>query len=148
MKGTPSHPNAGKNIAVDKVRTSDASPEANIDRTPGKNSSIVIAYYFHYTVRCKTCLKIEASARAIIEKNFAAQIADGTLKWMPFNLDDAGGKAFEKEFDISVSTLLLANMENGKHGKFKKLEKVWELIEDPVAFENYVTTELQAFLNS
>ena len=116
-------------------------------KTQDKNNPIVTAYYFHRTMRCPTCLAIEANAARVIEDYFPQQIADGALTWIPFNLDDPGGDEFEKEFDVSVSTLVLAKTEDGNHTEYKKLEKVWDFIGDPVKFDSYVQKEVKLFLD-
>ncbi len=116
-------------------------------KSPDKNSPTVIAYYFHRTMRCPTCLSIEANAARVIEDYFPQQIAEGTLTWIPFNLDEPEGEEFEKEFDVSVSTLVLTKTEDGNHTKYKKLEKVWDFIGDPVKFNGYVRKEVQLFLD-
>lgn len=112
-----------------------------------QTGSSVIAYYFHRTMRCHTCLTIETNAARVIENNFSQQITDGKLIWMPYNLDEAGGKDLAKEFDISVSTLVLAKMQDGKHTKFRKLDNVWAYIGDPVKFDSYIQGEVSRFLN-
>ena len=66
---------------------------------------------------------------------------------MPFNLDDPGGEEFEKELDITISTLVLSKITNGNHTEYKKLEKVWDFISEPVKFDDYVQTEVRQFLN-
>lgn len=118
----------------------------NPSMLPVQTDSSVIAYYFHRTMRCHTCLTIETNAARVIENNFSQQITDGQLIWMPYNLDE-DGLDLAKEFDISVSTLVLAKMQDGKHTKFRKLEKVWEFVGDPAAFENYVKNEVNQFLD-
>jgi hypothetical protein len=142
------------------------SPATNNTRAPIKNSNIsnsvdavnitsddskqkptVIAYYFHRTVRCPTCIAIEANAAKVIETDFQEQSADGRLMWISFNLDDQGGEEFEKEFDVSVSTLVLSKTKDGNHTEYKKLEKVWDFIGDPVKFDSYVQNEVKQFLN-
>jgi hypothetical protein len=112
-----------------------------------ENDTAVIAYYFHRTVRCDGCLEIEANAKRVIEKSFANQIAAGKLIWVPFNLDDPGGEEFGKEFDVSMSTLVLAKEKNGNNTEYKKLEKVWQLVHDSNAFDAYVKDEVKQFLN-
>jgi hypothetical protein len=106
------------------------------------NDTVVIAYYFHRTIRCAGCLEIETNAKRVIENSFANQIADKKLIWAPFNLDEPGGEEFGKEFDVSASTLVLSKTKN-----YKKLEKVWQLAHDPEAFDAYVKDEVKQFLN-
>jgi hypothetical protein len=122
----------------DKITSSSGSDENNIT---------VVAYYFHPTIRCHTCLAIEADAERAIKNNFPQQITKESLIWMPFNLDDPGGKDFEKQFDISGSTLVIAKMQDGKVIEFKKLEKVWQLVGDNQAFSEYVKNEINEYMN-
>ena len=112
-----------------------------------KNNPTIIAYYFHRTMRCPGCLEIEANAQRVIENSFAAQITDEKLMWIPFNLDDPGGEEFEKQFDISTSTLVIAKMQDGEVTEFKKLEKVWQFVGDEQAFTEYVKGEVDGYLN-
>jgi len=123
--------------------------DSNAASSPARdsNDTVVIAYYFHRTVRCAGCLEIETNAQRVIETSFATQVADKKLIWVPFNLDDPGGEEFGKEFDVSVSTLVLSKEKNGNQTEYKKLEKVWQLVHDPNAFDTYVRNEVQQFLN-
>jgi hypothetical protein len=129
--------------------------QSNVASVPSKVSgqqkgnpaaSTVMVYYFHRTVRCVTCLSIEANVAQVIEDNFHQQMADGRLMWMPFNLDDPGGKEFEKEFEIAGSTLVVARTDDNRV-QYKKLEGVWQLLGDPERFSEYVTDEIGKFVN-
>ena len=107
----------------------------------------VTVYYFHRTARCYTCLSIEASAAQVIKDNFPQQLADGRVLWMPFNLEDPGGEEFQREFDITTSTLVVAKRVDADRVEFEKLDKVWELLGDPDQFSEYVTQRIDKFLN-
>lgn len=126
----------GKNIQANKEAAAD-----------DKNNPTIIAYYFHRTIRCPGCLEIEETAQRVIEGSFADEIAGEKLIWMPFNLDEPGSEDFEKKFDISTSTLVIARMQDGEVTKFKKLEKVWELVGDESSFAEYVKSEINEYLN-
>lgn len=133
--------------SMEATHIDEKSNAVDTAKSPDKNSPTVIAYYFHRTMRCPTCLAIEANAARVIEENFPQQISEGTLTWIPFNLDDPGGEEFEKECDVSISTLVLAKTENGNNTEYKKLEKVWDFIGDPVKFDDYVQKEVKLFLD-
>ncbi len=115
--------------------------------TMDANDTVVIAYYFHRNMRCVTCLEIEKNAKRVIESTFAKQIEEKKLIWMPLNIDEPGGKELGKQFDISVSTLVLSKIKNGNHTEYKKLEKVWQLVHNPNDFDAYVKEEVKQFLN-
>lgn len=106
----------------------------------------VIAYYFHGTRRCFSCITVQTNAAQVIEDNFQQQITDGSLKWMPLNMDDPGNKEMTEKFDIKTNTLVVAKMADGNYLENKKLKKVWQLIDDPEGFSEYVTDEINAFL--
>ena len=110
------------------------------------DKTTVIAYYFHRNIRCFSCLAIETNAARTIESNFKQQLADGTLMWMPVNIDQPEGQEFEKQFEMSANTLVLAKMKGGECVEYKKLEKVWELLNDYNAFSEYVTVEIKQYL--
>ena len=133
--------------SIEAVEANKESNAVNTTITSDKDSPTVIAYYFHRTMRCPGCLEIEAKAQQVIENSFANQVTDEKLMWIPFNLDDPGGEEFEKEFDVSVSTLVLSRMTNENHIEYKKLEKVWDFIGDPVKFDSYVQRKVKQFLD-
>jgi len=136
-----------KHSSAEAIQTNEESKTINASVPSDKNRPTVIAYYFHRTIRCPTCLAIEADAAGIIEDNFSQQLANGNLMWIPFNLDDSGGDKFEKDFDISVSTLVVAKIREGKVAEFKKLEKIWQFVGDEWAFTEYVKSEIDGYLN-
>jgi hypothetical protein len=133
------------NSAGDEKNTIDSNAASSPARD--ENDTTVIAYYFHRTVRCAGCLEIEANAKRVIENSFANQIADKKLIWTSLNLDEPGGEAFAKEFDVSMSTLVLSKTKNGDNTQYRKLEKVWDFINTPKDFDAYVQNEVKQFLN-
>ncbi len=136
-----------KHSLIEPAQIKENSNAVDTAKSPDKSSPTVIAYYFHRTMRCPTCLAIETNAARVIEEGFSKQIGDGSLMWIPFNLDDPGGEDFEKEFDVSASTLVLSKQGNKNHTEYKKPGKVWDFIGNPVKFDEYVQTEVKEFLN-
>jgi hypothetical protein len=119
---------------------------ASSDLNVPQDGPTVIVYYFHGTRRCFSCITVENNAAQVIEDNFQQQITDGSLKWMPLNMDDSGNKEITEKFGIKTNTLVVAKMADGKYTGYKKLKKVWQLIDDPEGFSEYVTDEINAFL--
>ena len=111
------------------------------------NGTPVAAYYFHRTLRCPTCIAIEANAARVIEDHFTQPVEQGRLIWIPFNLDEPGGEELAKEFKVSANTLVLSKDRADGRKEYKKLEKVWNLIGSPAKFDAYVKSEIAEFLN-
>ena len=125
-----------------QVNNASASPDLNVSQDGPK----VIVYYFHSTRRCFSCITVETNAAQVIEDNFQRQITDGSLTWMPLNMDDTGNKEITEKFSIKTNTLVVAKMADGNYLENKKLKKVWQLIDNPEGFSEYVTDEINAFL--
>jgi len=107
----------------------------------------IMAYYFHRTARCPTCITIELNAHQVIQEHFQKQIAEGRLIWMPINLDEPDGEKFEKEFDVGFSSLVAAKIVDGNCIEYKKLNDVWTLLSNKEGFSKYVKDEINRFLN-
>lgn len=130
---------------VEAKETTDAIPDESQVKQ-AKTSGMVVAYYFHRTARCPTCLSIEQQAREAIEEGFITEMEDGSLEWRAVNLDEAGNEHFATDFEVAGSSLVLAATDGVTATRRVNLERVWELVEDPGAFKEYVWSELTEFM--
>jgi len=101
----------------------------------------VVAYYFHTSHRCPTCRAIEANGQAAL----ADAVRDGRVEWRVVNFDEAANKHFAKDYDLAFASLVLVANDGGAPPRWKNLDRVWELYDDPPAFARYVQQELAAF---
>jgi len=136
-------PPVNRAINVEKV-VSTANP--NNQSSQEKVSHTVIAFYFHPTFRCQACLDIEALSQEAIESGFEKAIENGDLIWIVLNMEEPGAEEFVEEFKLDTSTLVIADMHGGQQTHWKKLEKVWELLNDRDGFVKYVREEVAAYL--
>ena len=145
----PTPPVTAKNEAPARSADPPAGPAAaTTSRAPGEPAvpaNGVIAYYFHRTLRCQTCLAIEQNAKEAIETAYSDALDDGRLVWQPVNYQASGNEHFEKDFALDTSTLVLVEMQNGKQVRWKKLPEVWELVGDLAKFQEYVWAEVAEY---
>jgi len=106
----------------------------------------VTAYYFHRTLRCPSCLHIEAAAKKVIEERFAGEMDAGLLRWQPVNVQQKGNEHFAADYKLSTSSLVLVKKVGGKQVSWKNCEKVWNLHRDDAAYEKYICGEIRAML--
>ncbi len=109
----------------------------------------VVAYYFHGTARCKTCLTIEEYTKEALESGFTADLAAGRLAFEIINVDEPTNEHFVKDFELDSRSVVLARNSDGQEEQFanwRQLNRVWELVGDKDAFITYVRTETQAML--
>jgi hypothetical protein len=107
----------------------------------------VVAFYFHRTVRCHSCLQIEEWAKQAIEEHFSAELGGGLIEWRPINIDEPGNAHFEKDYELTAQSLVLVRMRDGQPMDWKNLKSVWELLGDYGRFTEYVRTEVSSFLS-
>ena len=131
------------------TRTSPAmKPDHSSTPTIKDASHTVIAYYFHRTVRCPGCLQIEFMADQAIRETFDQELKEGNLVWLVLNMEEPDNQEFVDEYDVDASTLLLTDSVSNGKGRWKKLEKVWELMREPEAFGRYVEKEVADYLTA
>jgi hypothetical protein len=108
--------------------------------------SVVVAYYFHRTFRCPSCLLMETAAVDVMKEHFAGQMQDGHVVWVPVNIEDPATKALQRQLDVRTNGLVLVRMENGVHKDSKRLDELWGLLSRPGAFAEYLIREIDACL--
>jgi hypothetical protein len=138
--------NDGGQLQHSRGDTSIVSGPASNQSADLDSSSAVTVYYFHRTVRCHGCQQIELMADQTIRQRFSKELEQGRLIWLVLDMDEPENQPFVKEYDLSVSTLVLANARKKGSRDWKKLEKVWELYGDPEAFNQYVRKEIAEYL--
>ncbi len=107
-----------------------------------------IAYYFHSTARCKTCLTIEAYAQEALAVAFPEELESGRLEWRAVDTDEPENEHFISDYELTASSLVLVDFIDGKQVAFRILDDVWTLVDDELKFKAYVEGEALAYLGS
>jgi hypothetical protein len=121
------------------------TPPAPAATAKGTNEQ-VIAYYFHGTIRCETCLKIEKQAREAIERRFPVEVAEKCLVFKPVNYDKPENAHFLKDYKLPCPSLVVVRQKSGKDEKWKLLGETWEHVENPLKFNEYVEGAVEKIL--
>jgi hypothetical protein len=107
-----------------------------------------VAYYFHRTARCVTCLKIEAQSHDAIFAGFGPALREGRLLFIPTNVEVSGNEHFIKDYNLVSQALVLVKYDNGKVTAWRDLDRIWDLVGDDAEFTEYVQAEVGAFLGT
>jgi hypothetical protein len=134
---------AGFGDAADKPEVKSSTPPASATNSA---SVQIIAYYFHGTVRCETCQKIERQAREIIEQRFKTELAAKRLAFKPVNYDLKENAHFQTDYKLPCPSLVLVRQQDGKDEKWKLLGETWKLVKDTAKFHHYVESEIGRYL--
>lgn len=103
-------------------------------------------YYFHGTVRCAACDRIEAYGREAVESGFALQVQSGLIEWRGVNTDSRANEHFVKDYGLLTRSIVISDVRHGKERRWKNLDRVWELLDDKSAFERYVQDEIGGYM--
>ena len=114
--------------------------------TTNATAQQVIAYYFHGTVRCETCLMIEQLAKAVIEQQFSAEFAMNGLVFTSVNYELPEHAHFLTDYKLPCPSLVLVRRIDGKEEAWKLLADTWQLVHEPIRLNAYVETEVRHFL--
>lgn len=130
-------------IAADGIGSKPPPPKPSATNAP---NSQVIAYYFHGTIRCHTCLEIEKESRAVIERQFRMELDTKELVFKPVDYQQPDNTHFIQDYKLPCPSLVLVRQMNGKDEKWKLLGETWQLVQDPIKLQRYVETELSKYL--
>lgn len=113
---------------------------------PTKVPRTVVAYYFHGTQRCHTCLTMEAYAGGALAEGLSNALQSGQLQFRSVNVDETANEHFVKEYDLYASALVMVEMAGDEVKRAKNLKQIWDLVGDESKFKAYVRDEALAYL--
>jgi hypothetical protein len=109
----------------------------------------VVAYYFHTTIRCATCLLIEERSGEVLRETFAAEITAGQLRWQTMNVQAPENRDYITRLRVRPKSLTLIEYYGEVPTEKKELPEVWRLIHgDQETFRRYLTEEVRSFLKT
>ena len=138
---------AGPSQREGPVSSADDPPASGVRARPVSNGTVVLAYYFHRTQRCPSCLLLETTASRTIEEHFARQLRAGQVTWTSVDMEDPQREALRRQLEVYINGLVLVRVENGVYEDAKRLDELWGLLGRPDAFSKYLVDEINARLN-
>ena len=121
-------------------------PVPSSSANPAPEAAQLKVYYFHRTIRCPSCEKIEAMVQKAVEEGFAGELASGRVQWLVTNIDEPQNKHFEDDYRLQTQSVVLSEMRADKETRWNNLEKVWDLLDDESSFVRYVQDGIRAFI--
>ncbi len=120
-------------------------PDGNAgSQTKIANSEHVAVYYLHSTFRCVTCNTIEKLTRELLNTSYDDELANEKIVWREIDFQE--NETMAQKFDVIASTVVVGRVKKGKFVEYQRLDKVWELVERPQAFKNYIAGAIDAAL--
>jgi hypothetical protein len=136
---------SGTGDAAESSSSGAAEARGSASGAAGPETRVVL-YYLHGDRRCKTCRSIEAYAEEALRSRFGAQLRDGALEWQAINFEEAGNEHYVKDFALSSSSLVLAELSGDRVLRHEVLQKAWLLVGDRDEFQSYVVHAVKRYL--
>jgi len=106
----------------------------------------VNVFYFFTSHRCKTCLTIERLTKATVSVNFSKEVRNKKLSFNLVQYDIKANRHYLKHYKLLTKSVVISRIKNGKEISWKNLDKIWELVNSPEQFKNYITKEITTLL--
>ena len=103
--------------------------------------------YFHATMRCDGCLKIEKFTKDIVNSSFSKELTDSLLTFSSLDFMQVENEHFQDDYKFETQALIISKKVNGKEVRWKNLVQIWDYYSDFDKFRNYVEKEVKKFLN-
>jgi len=126
------------------VESNEGDAVASTAQSVTNTACVIEAIYFHNTYRCVTCLKIEGDAKAIVEKEFAEELAAGKLRWSTINMEE--NRSYISQYDLASPSLVLIRKAGDEVVDWITLDDTWALIRYETRFAMYIVDSVRAFL--
>lgn len=117
-----------------------------VTAVPAEAPSTVVVTYFHATARCASCLKIEDLASTAVTTRFAVPLAEKRLSWRLVNIDEPENNHFIRDYRLYTKSVIVSEVKDGREVRWKNLDQVWKLLNDPEGFQSYVEREVRDYL--
>jgi hypothetical protein len=145
--GQPKAQNQKVDKATATTTPSVAAVKVDTLKVPVSTKNKIIVYYFHGTMRCPTCHKLETFAKSEVETSFADAIKSGKLEWKTVNVEEKENEHFNDDYKLYTKSVIVSTVKDGKESSWKNLDKIWEIVHDEGKYREYIKKEVKACLD-
>ena len=110
--------------------------------------TVVEVYYFHTSMRCPSCHKIQQYTEEALQEGFPEELKSGELKYQVINIEEPGNKHYVEDYGLYTKSVVLSLQKEGKEVEFKNLDKIWQLLGNKNKFVSYVQSETKSFVDT
>lgn len=108
----------------------------------------VVVYYFYGAETCRFCDNMKNYTKRAMQTHFRDQLLNGKLVFKEINKDDPANRALKKQYGVFTSSVMLADIRDGKEERRKLLADAWHLTGSEEEFVEMIKKELTAFMEN
>jgi hypothetical protein len=123
-----------------------SGPQEEVDTSePGPaGAAQVKLVYFHRKNRCYSCIYVEEGARYVVNEYFADELANGTLAFDVYTVED--NPELAEQYRAFSSSLYVNRIDEDGTEHIEEVEDIWLHIGDDQAFVEAVRRAVEAAL--
>jgi len=106
-------------------------------------NKLISVYYFYANPRCYSCQMIEEYTRFSVESNFKNDYKGYKVVFKAIDVGEQNNRHYIQDYWLSSKSVVVQKFINEKPIKWKRLDKVWQLLGSKDTFVNYVTSEIK-----
>ena len=108
---------------------------------------VINVYYFHTYKRCYSCKMIEKFTKETINTHFMKELKDSTLSFKLINVELKENSHLVTDYKLITKSIIVAEVIHGKETRWKNLDKIWQLLQNPPEFKKYIKNEIRMYLD-
>lgn len=116
---------AGPSLLAAADSTPAPAPAAPASAAADSLPAGVELIYFHATLRCETCLGLEAAIERCLRAEFAVELAEGRLSWRSLDYEIPEGSALHAALGLRGSELVIRQRAAGEGAAARPIRSVW-----------------------
>ena len=117
-------------------------PPISVNREKGQ----LVVYYFHGDIRCATCHKLETYAKEALDTYFRAGLVSEDILWRTVNVEKSENGHYVGDYELVSKAVVLSWVADGKEVRWKKLDEIWQKVNDKQSYLEYVRQSVAEFL--
>ena len=102
--------------------------------------------YFHATLRCAECMKIEEFTKNTLNFTFEKELKNNKFNFQSLDFLEPENEHFQTDYKFDNQTLIISKKVKGKEVKWKNIDKVWDKLRDFEEFKKYLESEISEFI--
>lgn len=106
-------------------------------------NKLINVYYFYANPRCYSCQMIEDYTRFSVESNFKSDYNEYKVVFKAIDVGEQDNRHYIQDYWLTSKSVVIQKFIDEKPIKWKRLDKVWQLLGSKDTFVNYVTSEIK-----
>lgn len=97
---------------------------------------MIIVYNMHQTIRCATCVSMEAMTKKLVNSEFNREVKDGLVEWR--EADYQKNEDLAKRYNVASTSVVVVRFHNNQEMDHQNLTRAMGYAHDDDLFNKYI----------